>query len=190
MRNDPPADARVTPVTDPDDQQRELLAATMARDGAPLNIFATLAHHPTLLKRFNVLGGMFLTRGKLPARERELVILRVAWRSGSVYEFGQHTEIGRRCGLTEGEIWQVTQEELPGPWLDADADLLAFTDELVATSDVVDPTWAAVEQRLDTAQTLELVCLVGFYRMVAGLLNSVRVAPETTLPGWPANPEP
>lgn len=181
-----PRIAAASPLTP---EQQELLAATLVRDGEPLNIFATLARHPRLLKRFNVLGGFFLTRGVLPSRERELVILRVASRTNCEYEFGQHVLIGQEAGLTEGEIWQVTQPDVPGPWLETDAALLQFTDELIDTTDVTDATWNEAARRLDEQQLLELVCLIGFYRMVAGLLNGVRIDREDAIPGWPQHPD-
>ena len=45
----------------------------------PINIFATLAKHPKMAKRFNLFGGFLLNKGLVPAREREIVILRVGW---------------------------------------------------------------------------------------------------------------
>jgi len=75
-----------------------------APDGTPLNIFGTIAHHPRLLKRFMNFAGLFLNKGLLPAREREIVILRVGWNCQSVYEFGQHTIIGERVGLSLDEV--------------------------------------------------------------------------------------
>ncbi len=54
-------------------------------EGVPqLNIFLTLAKHRRLYDRFSRLGGFLLYRGLLPARPREIVILRTGWRSGSV----------------------------------------------------------------------------------------------------------
>ncbi|MEZ5229575.1 MAG: carboxymuconolactone decarboxylase family protein [Acidimicrobiales bacterium] len=56
------------------------------------------------MKRFNLLGGFLLNKGLIPAREREIVILRVGWNAQAVYEFGQHTLIGKQTGLTDDEI--------------------------------------------------------------------------------------
>ena len=75
-----------------------------------LNIFATLAHHPKALKRWLVFGGHVLAKSTLPERERELLILRVGWRCGSEYEFGQHTVIGRRAGITDDEVRRLTTD--------------------------------------------------------------------------------
>ena len=84
-----------------DEELRATLAGALTHDGRPLNIFGALGQHPKLLKRFNLLGGFLLNKGLLPERERELVILRIGWNARAEYEFGQHTVIGRRCGLTD-----------------------------------------------------------------------------------------
>ena len=93
-------------------------------EGAPreLNIFRTLAHNEVLSKGFLQLGGHLLGGGVLPVREREIVILRTGFRSGSEYEFGQHTRIGRRGGLTEEEIARLADSD-SGQWNADDAAL-------------------------------------------------------------------
>src|SRR4051794_13593054 len=96
---------RIEPVAQPTAEQAELLAATLPRpDAQPPNLFRTLVHHPTLMKRTNLLAGMFLTRGRLPARDRELAILRVAARTGCEYEYRHHRSIALSCGLSQAAI--------------------------------------------------------------------------------------
>jgi alkylhydroperoxidase family enzyme len=72
-----PTAPRLQPITEISADLEPVLAKTVLRDGKPLNIFGVLAHHPKLLDRFNRLGGLLLTRGTVPPREREIVILRV-----------------------------------------------------------------------------------------------------------------
>jgi alkylhydroperoxidase family enzyme len=139
-----------------------------------------------LLRRFQVLGGAFLVGGLVPEREREIVILRIGARCGSDYEFGQHTLIGRRVGLTDDEITALTASPAAHDWSAGDRDLIALADELCDTNDVSDPTWAALAGRWDEAQLLELVLLGGFYRMVSGFLNAVRIERDPGVPGIPA----
>lgn len=166
---------RLDPVSDPTPEQQELLSKTLITPGsAPLNVFATLAHHPRLLKRFNALGGLFMAHGSLDRRDRELVILRVAKRVGSEYEWAQHHAIGLRCGLTEEEIARVAALERSG-WSDDDGLLLTVADELCGSDDLSDETWEALQARYSTEQTLELIVMVGFYRMLGAVLRSVRV---------------
>lgn len=180
------AGPRIAPLEEPGPEVAETLSRTLADDdGVPLNIFRTLAHHPRLLKRFNALGGVFLAHGEMPARERELVVLRTAWRSGSEYEWGQHVVIGRRVGLTDDEIVRLARPDEDDCWSAADTALLRFTDELLDTADVGPEAWQAQRERWSDAQLVELVMLVGFYRMVAGFLKTAGVRQEDDLPGWP-----
>lgn len=156
-----------------------------ATDQPPsLNIFRTLAHNRPLLKAFLALGSKLLADSALPAREREIVILRTGWQSGSEYEFGQHTSIGRDAGLTDAEIARLADAG-EGGWDVEDAALVAMVDELCAEDAVTDQTWARLAGRWSESELLELVVLTGFYRLVSGLLNSAEVALEATTAGWP-----
>ncbi len=180
---------RILPVDSPSPEAAETLAKLPPLGGRPLNIFATLAHHPLLLKRFVALGGVFLAMNQLPAREREIVILRVAWRTGSVYEFGQHTRIGLASGLGEDEVQRVARAGKEG-WQPADAALLDAVDETCAADSLGDDTWAELAGRYTEAELLELLALIGFYRMTAGILNSAGVEPEPGVAGWPPGAQP
>jgi alkylhydroperoxidase family enzyme len=169
-------------VTEIDGELAEILQNALSIDGTPLNIFGTLGHHPKLLKRFNLLGGLLLNRGLIPDREREIVILRVGWNARAVYEFGQHTLIGRRAGLTDDEL-----SALAGGERDWDADdraLIDLADDLCRDDVVSDATWAALG-RWNHAERVELVVLAGFYRLVSGFLNSFGVELDAGVPGWP-----
>jgi alkylhydroperoxidase family enzyme len=149
------ADPRISPLEEPGPDVSELLAKTLGDSGGvPLRIFRTMARHPRMLKRFNVLGGFFLTRGNLPARDRELVVLRTAWQSGCEYEWAQHVLIGARAGL------------------------LRAADEIADQADISEETWAELSAVYSEAQIMELVMLAGFYRMTAGFLNATGVRTE------------
>ncbi len=181
-----PPTPRIRPLEEPSGEVAELLAkAMLLPSGKPINIFSTLAHHPKLLKRFNVLGGFFLNSGLLPAREREIVILRVGYNCSAVYEFGQHTVIGKRVGITDDEIAAVCQPVHRHPWSADDQALLALADDLCADDCVTDATWAALQGRWNDAELIELVMVAGMYRMVSGFLNSLGIELDEGIPGWP-----
>ena len=176
---DRPTEPRIAPLTTFEGETVEILATAMGSDqDKPLNIFATLAHHPKLLKRFNLFGGYLLNKGLLPPREREIVILRVGSNARAAYEFSQHMRIGRSCGLSDEEIRALARED-PGPdWSRGDLDLIAMTDELCADSCVSDETFRRLGGRWNEAEIMELVVCAGFYRLVCGFLNSVGVQLE------------
>jgi alkylhydroperoxidase family enzyme len=151
---------------------------------AELNIFRTLAHNEKLAKGFLRLGSHLLGGGVLPAREREIVILRTGSRAGSEYEFGQHARIGRQAGLTDDEIARLAGGHT-GRWSDDDDALVCLVDELCDHDVVSETTWERLRARWNDAQLLELLVLAGYYRLVSGMLNSVGVALEQGTPGWP-----
>jgi alkylhydroperoxidase family enzyme len=115
--------------------------------------------------------------GKLPRRDAELVILRVAWRTGAAYEWFQHVLLGSRSGLTADEIGRAASESLDG-WPDRDAMLVRATDELLASSRLSDETWAAVQRELDVKGAVELCMLVGQYQGLGTALGGLGVPIE------------
>src|SRR4029077_9754992 len=124
---------RIAPVADPatlDDETRTLLA--QFETGHAVNIFRTLVHHPKLFKRWSGFAAHVLLKSTLPARDRELLILRTGWLCRSEYEWGQHVVIARGSGISEAEIDNVTIGPEHPDWNRFDAALLRAADELHA----------------------------------------------------------
>ena len=180
-----PTEPRIEPISEFDGELAEIMATALTHDGRPLNIFGTLGKHPKLLKRFNLLGGFLLNKGLLPPREREVVILRVGANARAEYEFGQHTVIGRDCGLTDTEIAALTRAPDSHDWSADDRALIALADDLHADDCVTDETWSDLARRWDDAQLVELLIVAGFYRLVSGFLNSTGVRLDDGVPGFP-----
>ncbi|MDP1820808.1 MAG: carboxymuconolactone decarboxylase family protein [Acidimicrobiales bacterium] len=167
-----------------DPRTEELLAGLRRADGTELHIFSTLAHHPRLLRRWSQFGGVLLT-GALPARDRELLILRTAWHCGAHYEWGQHVGIARAAGVEDDEIGRIGNDPDAAGWSEGDAALLRAADELHSGARISDPTWAALRERYDDQQLIEVCMVVGQYHLVAFTLNSLGVEAEPGLPDMP-----
>ncbi len=150
------------------------------------NIFTTLARHPKLLKRWLVFGNHVLAKSTLPERERELAILRVGWRCGAEYEFGQHTVIAKRCGITDDEIAALTRDLDQGGWAVDDRTLLVAVDELHDDQCITAQTWDALAQRWSEQQLLDLIFTVGQYTLVSMALNSLGVQRDAGVPPFPS----
>lgn len=178
--------ARIDPLTQSDDPigQRIIEGAQTTGEASPANLFGTLAHHPDLARRALRLGRVFLFEGTLDPRVREIAILRTAWRTGAEYEWGQHTLIGRQVGLTDGEIRELMTPALVGGWSDLERAVVDAVDDLCAHDTISRDTWIALEAGYAEPQLVELTLLVGYYRMLAGLMNSVEVDLDDGVPGW------
>jgi 4-carboxymuconolactone decarboxylase len=181
-----PTSPRIAPLVDLTEELQTIMGGGInSPAGTPLNIFGTIAHHPKLLKRFMNFAGLFLNKGLLPAREREIVILRVGWNCQSVYEFGQHTVIGQRVGLSMTEIDALTKNSNEYKWSDRDVALIAMSDELCADNCVSDATWKSLTTYWKADELIELVMVAGTYRLVSGFLNTMGVELDAGTPGWP-----
>ena len=150
-----------------------------------MNIFGTLAHHPKLMKRWLVFGNHVLAKSTLPARDRELVILRTGWRCRAPYEWAQHVVIARASGITDDEIIRITQGPDAAGWDAFDALLLRAADELHDDSCVAEATYRAIAARYDEQQMLDLVFTVGQYHLVSMALNTFRVERDDGVTGMP-----
>lgn len=180
-----PDEPRIQPVDEISEELAEVLAGALMIDGRPLNIFGVLGHHPKMLKRFNLFAGFLLNKGVIPPREREIVILRVGWNAKAVYEFGQHTVIGRDCGLTDAEIRSLAGRLDEHDWSADDLALIQLADDLHADDCVTDQTWARLGTRWNDQELVELLIVAGAYRMVSGFLNSTGVPLDDSVPGFP-----
>jgi 4-carboxymuconolactone decarboxylase len=173
---------RITPLR-PDeltDDQRALVGS----GAAPLNIFLTLVRYPGLFRKWLPFGGKLLAGGKLSPRDRELIILRTAFRCGARYEWAQHVAIAGVAGLASEEILRVAAGPDANGWSAEDATLLRAVDELHDDHCVGDTTWKKLAGRYGTEELIEITMLEGHYAMLAGALNSLGVQPETRdLPG-------
>jgi 4-carboxymuconolactone decarboxylase len=169
---------RIAPlsVADLDDDQREALKTVMANGRSPLNIFATMAHAPKALTRFLQWGDYVLSRrNSLPAREREILILRVGFLCKSGYEFAQHKVIGLREGLKDHDIEAIKEGASSINWNPAEASLLRAADELVFEHCISDAVWADLTHHFDQKQCMDVVFTVGQYTQVSMMLNSFGV---------------
>ena len=183
-----PGQTRIPPLPaeERDEQAQELLAGVQiadAPDAPTANIFATLVRHPGLFRRWLPFGGKLLA-GRLPARDRELLILRTGWLCQAEYEWAQHAVIGRAVGLSDEEIERVREGPDAGGWDAFEATLLRAADELHASARLDDATWEILAERYDERQLIEVPMLVGHYHMVAFTLNSLGVPLEPGVEGF------
>ena len=183
--------ARIAPLQstgNPPDIQELLDFGTEGTAGAS-NVFLTLAKNPELFRRWLPFSAEFYTAGRLAPRQRELLILRTAWRCRCDYEWGAHVRMGRAAGLTDEEIAGVADHLNAQAWSPTDETLLRAADQLVDDRTVEQPTWDALAKHFDEAALIEVLMVVGSYLGLAGFLNAVEVEREAGVPGLPVTPK-
>ncbi|MGH8505628.1 MAG: carboxymuconolactone decarboxylase family protein [Stenotrophobium sp.] len=141
------------------------------------DIFPVFHINPRLFWGWLFFASRLMPYGRLPAKDREKIILRTAWLCRSRYEWGQHVDIALSVGVSDEEILRLSR----GPQACADAHeraLLLACDELVRDKSISDTTWEMLAQQHNPKRLIEITILIGHYVMVAGFLNSTGILLE------------
>ena len=136
---------------------------------------STLVRHPDLTKAFLGFNVYLLFRSSLPARIREVAILRTAHRRHCAYEWQHHAEMAKAEGLTDADVEAVRRGEATN---ELDRLAIVAADELDETSNLTDETWKALGEHLSERQRMDLVFTVGAYGMLAMAFNTFGVQLE------------
>src|SRR5262245_48840287 len=161
----------VDPKTAPA-EVRELLE----RLPVSLNVFRMMAHAETDFRPLVQLGTSILGRQQLSARLRELTILRVATLSRARYEWVQHVPIAEATGATRAQIDALERGDIDADCFDpAERRVLYFVTEVVRDVRASDATFGAVASQLSPREVVELLLTIGYYMMIARLLETTAV---------------
>jgi 4-carboxymuconolactone decarboxylase len=114
----------------------------------------------------------------LPVRFLELIILRVAWRVKSAYEWHNHVGYGLNAGLTLKDIAAIRDYPQGGDWSEQDAIVLHSVDELISSGTLSDATWEALSAFFDKRQMMDLIFSIGHYVMTSWVLSAMGVEIE------------
>ena len=173
------------PLLDIDEARRRAAQAGIPGHMAELNVFRTLLHNPGVAAAINGMLHQLLWKGTLDARLRELLIMRIGWSTGAVYEWTQHWHVAVALGIDEADLIAVRDWEHHDGFGPVERAVLAATDETLARGAIGDSTWAACAEHLDAALLVELVAVIGNGSLFARLLKSLDVPLDDGMEPWP-----
>jgi alkylhydroperoxidase family enzyme len=153
-------------------------------------VLGALLHHPALAAKWLEFSNVLLAAPSLGARNRELLVLRVAWRTRAWCEWAQHVLMAPRCDIAPADIDAIATDTFAPEWTDLECDLVAAADELLDGHRVEDATWDRLATVLDERQLVEVVFTVGSYLALALAFNSFDLELEdgldlSTVPRFP-----
>lgn len=160
----------------------------MMEELAPLSVFRILLQHPELANQLQGTLKQLLFEGNLlDPRLRELIIMRIGWSTGSVYEWTQHWRLSMDMEIAEADLiavrdWHQDKSVLS----DDDRVILQAVDDTLEQGKISDATWSRCIEILGTAQErIELVVAIGNWTMFSQLLRSLQVPLEEGVAAWP-----
>jgi 4-carboxymuconolactone decarboxylase len=159
----------------------ELRAAArrfLSEEYCDLNLVRTLARSPEAMVAFLTWARYFLsTSNSLAPRDREIVILRVAFLTRSDYEISQHIPIGLAAGVTPDEFHRIKEGSVKG-WSAAELALLQACDDLVANHVISAEAWRDLLGAFSERQAMDVIMTIAQYLQLAMILNSLKVQLE------------
>ena len=167
-----------------DDARAAGIAAGITERVAQANIMRFALRHPRVATVFAGMIDVAVLHGALDARLREVAILRVGWRIGSVYEWSNHVGVARGAGLTDAEIVAVRTADSS---VLSEADLVAIrvVDDVLDATRVSEATMAEARALVgDGDELFELVTIPAFYRAIGTMLLTYSVPLEAGLAPW------
>lgn len=156
------------------------LFALVDGDGALTGPFNALLHAPELGAAVQQVGEQLRYSGVLPAPAREAVILTVARTWASEFEWHAHAPVARHVGLPESVIDLLYAGDDPSCAADEPVRAaVAVAGHLLGREPIPDALYAEVVELFGERGVVELTVLVGYYQLLAGVLETFRVG----LPG-------
>jgi 4-carboxymuconolactone decarboxylase len=179
----PSVSPRIAPLAPPYTPDTQTLLDKWMPPGdqvEPLRLFRTLAVHDDLASRMRPLGAGILGHGRVAPRDREIVIHRTCARTGAEYEWGVHAvAFGKPLGLSDEQLAATVHGAADDPaFSEHERLLIRLADELHETCSVSEELWAALAERYEPDELLELLIIAGQYRLISYIVNGARVELE------------
>jgi 4-carboxymuconolactone decarboxylase len=132
---------------------------------------------PELFTHTQRMGEFLRFRSRLSGRLGELAILLVARNYGQDFEFAAHAQEAEAAGVAASVVEAIRDGRRPDG-LDGDAQLVVdFVTELLHRRSVSDATFARAHARFGEPGCVELAGIVGYYGLLALVMNMARVPP-------------
>jgi 4-carboxymuconolactone decarboxylase len=160
------------------EQQRLAETLSASPRGSVRGPYIPLQHSPDLADRMRHLGDFIRFGGEIAPKLKEILILLNARHWSMAYMFAVHRDFAREAGVDPAIIEAIAQGERPLGLEPAESVAMDLAQDLLCDCRVSDAHFAAAREKFGEKGTIELIGFIGYYTMLAMILN----ASEVTLP--------
>jgi 4-carboxymuconolactone decarboxylase len=129
-------------------------------------------HNPELADKWQQIGELLRFRTSLPQRLSELAILVVGSHHGSAYMWNAHEKVALKAGVKKDVVNAIKDGARPHFDATDEQAVYDFSVELLDTREVTEACHAQALSALGVTALVELTALLGYYVMVAMMLNA------------------
>jgi alkylhydroperoxidase family enzyme len=149
--------------------------------------FRTLANNPALAKPIYDIVGALLTQNSLAIRLREMIVLRIAWRTGSEYQWFQHYLIATgEAGLSDEDVVAVRDWSKSARLQAADRAVLAAVDDTIDRGSISDAVWAQCSEHVrEPSVQVEMAVAISYWIMLSQLFKTFQIPLQAGASLWP-----
>jgi len=152
-----------------------------------LNVFKVMAHSPELMKAWWSMMTVLFTKLELPARDRELAILRLFQIKGGAYGFAHHVRMGAQAGITAEQVAALAGYADSALFSERDQLVLRYTDAVTRLDTGANAIAGEVKAAMGERQLVELTFCIANWNLMAHILEPLQIEmEEATKPFLPA----
>jgi 4-carboxymuconolactone decarboxylase len=140
-----------------------------------LNVARMIANSEAASQPFARMAGALVMKTKLEPKLREIAILRTAKVSHSVYEWTQHVPMAKHVGVTDAQVAAMDNWQNAKCFNELERAVLRFTDEVAQNVKSSREALETLKKSLGPTEIVELILSIGFWGMVARLLETTEV---------------
>jgi 4-carboxymuconolactone decarboxylase len=155
-------------------QKKAAAELSAGRRGSVRGPFHAYLRSPTLMDRVQKLGEYLRYDSVVEQRLRELAALMAARDWTQQYEWHAHVPHALKAGLKATTIEAVAEGRRPSGMAADEEIVYDFVQELLANRGVSDATYARALKPFGEAGVVELTSVVGYYAMLAMVMNVAR----------------
>jgi 4-carboxymuconolactone decarboxylase len=166
---------RIEPISDRAqvaEQYQHVVDSVLEVFGALRGPHSLLLHDPALDEPVLALGNYFRYESIVKSPLRELAIITAAREKDCLYVWAAQVAAGRRAGLREEAIETVRDRRDPAGLEPDEAAIVIYVQQLFRRNRVEQSAFDALMERYGVQWLLEMTTVVGYYGMLASVVNS------------------
>jgi 4-carboxymuconolactone decarboxylase len=163
------------------EEQKKAVADFVAARNAPLSgPFIPMLRSPEVMSRARAMGDFLRYKSSLPPRLSEFVILMTARQWTQQYEWNTHYDIAVKAGVKLEVAKAIAEGRRPDGLAEDEQILYDFCAELQHNRSITDATYSRMVSKFGEPGVIDTVGIVGYYSLLAMMLNTARTPAGTS----------